>query len=618
MRKFKKELDFEHSILQERSEELEMLEFPLSQRVFLFLGIAALALGGIVGGRIFFLAVQKGDFYKARAEMNMTQPLTIPAARGFIYDRFGEILVRNESSYRAVINVGLIKREKIDLDPILENESLILKVEKSELLKLVEKADLEKSALVTLARNISKEQAGKIMESGIPALEIHDDYRREYLKGPAFAHVLGYTGFLQFKDLEGKTGLEKYYNDALAGKDGLRLMYRDALGNILEEKLLQAPEDGRNLYTTIDAGLQEYFYISLKQALANLGREVGVGIALDPRNGEVLALVNVPSFNSNAFTESESNDERVWLLTAASHPLFNRAVSGMYSPGSTVKPLVALAALEEGVIGPEKQIFSAGFIDIPNPYFPDQPSRFLDWKAHGWVDLRSALARSSNIYFYAVGGGLGDVRGLGIGKLNEYWRKFGFGVKTGIDLDAENIGFLPNPEEKEARKKDIWRIGDTYNVSIGQGDLLVTPIQLINQIAGIANDGIMYQPHLMEKIAMPDGRIAEENQPKIINDFSGMHDLIVEVRKGMADAVAKPYGTAQLLSNLPFSVGAKTGSAQIANNTRTNAFFAGYAPAENPEIAILVLIENAREGSLNAVPVGKDVLEWYYYNRLLK
>ena len=270
------------------------------------------------------------------------------------------------------------------------------------------------------------------------------------------------------------------------------------------------------------------------------------------------------------------------------------------------------------MIGPEKQIFSAGFIDIPNPYFPDQPSRFLDWKAHGWVDLRSALARSSNIYFYAVGGGLGDVRGLGIGKLNEYWRKFGFGVKTGIDLDAENIGFLPNPEEKEARKKDIWRIGDTYNVSIGQGDLLVTPIQLINQIAGIANDGIMYQPHLMEKIAMPDGRIAEENQPKIINDFSGMHDLIVEVRKGMADAVAKPYGTAQLLSNLPFSVGAKTGSAQIANNTRTNAFFAGYAPAENPEIAILVLIENAREGSLNAVPVGKDVLEWYYYNRLLK
>ena len=276
---------------------------------------------------------------------------------------------------------------------------------------------------------------------------------------------------------------------------------------------------------------------------------------------------------------------------------------------------------------PKKQIYSAGYIEMPNPYFPDQPSRFLDWRAHGWVDLYSALARSSNVYFYSVGGGYGDIKGLGIEKLREYWKEFGLGSKTGIDIDAESDGFLPSSEEKEKRTGDIWRIGDTYNVSIGQGDLLLTPIQLINHIASLANGGKFYKPYLVQTIKNKNGEAVKENQPEIFKNFSYFDEYIKEVQKGMEDAVSKSYGTAHLVAELPVKVAAKTGSAQVANNTKTNAFFVGYLPAEalakvgaplDKQIAILVLIENAREGSLNAVPVGKDVLEWYFYNRLAR
>ena len=394
-------------------------------------------------------------------------------------------------------------------------------------------------------------------------------------------------------------------------------MYRTAKGEVLDEKLLEAPVDGNNLYTTIDADLQEYFYGRLTGALRSLGRNIGVGIAMNPQTGEVLALINEPSYDNNIFTDLSKKKERSDILSAQFQPLFNRAISGIYTPGSVVKPMVALAALKEGVITPETKVFSAGFIEIPNPYNPDQPSRFVDWKPHGLVDVRSAIARSSNIFFYAAGGGWQDVKGLGVEKLKEYWKIFGFGEKTGIDTEGESIGFLPDPEEKEIRTKDIWRIGDTYNVSIGQGDLQVTPIQILAQISAIANGGDWYRPYLVSA-AGDETATTTINEPEITRNFSDFYPYIDEVREGMKDTVQMPYGTAHMLSDLPFESAGKTGSSQVANNARTNAFFVAYAPAEDPQIAILVLVENALEGSLNAVPIGKDVLNWYYENRLVR
>ncbi len=617
MHKPKEEFDLEHAILEERGNGLETLELPLSRKTFFLLVFFAILAGAAVFARIAHITYLKGDFYEARSAMNVEQPITIPAVRGIIYDRHGKQLVENESAYRLVLNSGLAKRNSVNLDALLAEVSVILKVEQAELRELVEKANLEKSALITLARNISPDQVEAVEDLNDSVLEVHDDYRRHYLNGPAFSHVLGYTGLAKFNDVSGKAGLERYYDSVLAGSDGVRLVYRNARLDILDEKLLEAPENGEHIQTTIDSGLQEYFYDSLQQALWRLERTAAVGIALDPRNGEVLALVSLPAFDSNAFTEADRSSDRANLLNSFSNPLFNRAISGAYAPGSTIKPLVALAALSENLIDSKKEIYSKGYIEIPNPYFPDQPSRFLDWKPHGWVDLRSALARSSNVYFYAVGGGFEEVSGLGIDKLKEYWKEFGFGSKTGIDLDGEQAGFLPDPEIKEEVKNDIWRLGDTYNVSIGQGDLLVTPIQLLNYITVIANGGMLYTPHLVKGVVDGEGNLVKEREPEISMNFSYLGDAIKEVQEGMKDAVSEYYGTAHLLANLPVTSAAKTGSAQIANNTKTNAFFVGYAPAENPEIAILVLIEDAKEGSLNAVPVGKDVIEWYYYNRLI-
>src|SRR3989344_87560 len=401
----KEEFDLEHSIVEsgiKGVEQFEVLELPLSNRVFWLLGLAVAGMVLAVLGRVFYLAAVRGEFYQTRSAMNSEQVITLPATRGLIYDRFGNVLAANESAYRLVLNIGLVKRSRIDLDDTLAQVSKLLYIEKSELLAAVQKADLEKTALVTLARNISSEEVKTIRQLEIPALEIQDDYRREDLRGPAFAHVLGYTGIAQYNDLRGKTGLEKYYDDLLGGEDGVRLMYRDAKRNILEEKLLETPRHGGPIYTAIDSGLQEYFYNRLAQALHFLGRDIGVGIALNPQNGEILALVNLPSYNNNIFTKSEYRQSRSAVLASNLQPLFNRAVSGIYTPGSAVKPLVALAALNEGLISSKERVFSSGVLEIPNPYFPDQPSRFLDWKAHGWVDLRSALARSSNIYFYAL------------------------------------------------------------------------------------------------------------------------------------------------------------------------------------------------------------------------
>lgn len=621
------EFNLEHSIIESGiKRDLGILELPLSGKAFTLILAAGVILIGLIFSRVLYLAYAQGEFYSNRSEMNVTQPITLPSVRGLIYDRYGEILAENESAYRVVLNSGLARREKLDTEEMLYALSPILEVPEEDLLAIITKSDFEKIALVTLARNVDAEQIAAIKKLDLKAIEIQDDYTRKYTRGPAFSHVLGYTGTAQYGDLHGKTGLEKYYDEFISGKDGVRILYRTAKGDILDEKLLNKPQHGENLHTTIDADLQEYFYNRMTAALRSLGRNVGVGIAMNPQTGEVLALVNAPSYDNNIFTDLKNKNARVAALTAPFQPLFNRAVSGIYTPGSTVKPMVAIAALKEGVITPETEVFSKGYIEIPNPYDPENPSRFLDWKPNGWVNVRSALAKSSNIFFYSVSGGFEKIKGIGIEKLKEYWKLFGFGEKTGIDLDAESIGFLPDPAQKEAEKNDIWRIGDTFNVAIGQGDFQVTPIQLISQISSIANGGRLYRPFLMKELAGSNGTTTAR-QPELMRDYSNLAPYIFEVQEGMKDAVRQPYGTANSLVNLPFEAAAKTGTSQTSNNTRVNALFVGYIPVEeiskagaSPEnqIAVLVLIENAKEGSLNAVPIGKDVLDWYYNNRIVK
>ncbi len=603
----KEEVFFEESVFDSFSshKKLNHLELPLSKKAFLLvMGMTAL-IGILIFSRIIYLSEFKGNFYALRSEANVGKEIYNPANRGIIYDRYGKPLVENVPAFAVSLKIkDFLGNSENDINNFLE----IMEISKSDLDVKIYAQDIEKSASFILARDIDSEKIIKLKALNLKGVDIIDDYRRDYIDGPVFSHILGYTGMdNSSNDIVGKTGIEAYYNDILKGKDGITVAYRDVRGNIFDKKAVNEPQNGKDVTLTIDADLQNYFYERLNQALITLGRNSAVGLAINPQNGEVLSLVSLPSFDNNVFSKPGNNAEKNKILNSVYKPLFNKAISGVFTPASTVKPMVGLAALAEGIINPTKQILSTGYIEIPNPYDPAHPSRFVDWKANGWVDLYSAIAKSCNIYFYEVGGGFEDIKGLGIDKLKEYWQKFGLGKKTGIDLPNEAEGFLPDPAQKEAKKNDIWRIGDTYNVSIGQGDLLVTPIQLLSQISAIGNGGYFYKPHLLK-----------ESNSEVLIDFSNLGNYIKEIKKGMNDAVEKSYGTANMLSSIPVSIGAKTGSSQVSNNTKTNAFFVGYMPLEKPEIAVLVLIENAKEGSLNAVPVAKDVMEWYYLNRLSK
>jgi penicillin-binding protein 2 len=628
----KKELFFEESLLDDWAGDLEVMEVPLGEKPLVYVGIAALVLGIIVAARALFLGTAKADFYTERAEINLGKYERLTAPRGIIKDRLGEVLAENKPVFSAFLDVNEFLRR-----PELQTETLktageVLDISANELWQLIRERDLELSSdPILLKSGLDQSQVVLLKSKNLPTLRVENSFNREYPEGEVFASVIGYIGLttpedlrrnpeLSGKDFVGKSGLEAIYDAELRGKPGLRVKIRDAKGKILDEKLESLPQAGRDLSLTIDADLERYFYRRMQEGLAALGRRSGAGLAMNPKTGEILALLSFPSFDNNVFTVGGKAEERMKILTDPQKPIFNRAISGLYAPGSTIKPLVGVAALAEKVISPRRTIFSPGYMDVPNPYDPERPSRFLDWRYQGEVDLYSAIAQSSNVYFYLVGGGSvrglfppevlaggGGIEGLGISRLREWWEKFGLGKTTGVDLPGETAGFLPSPEWKEKRDKRPWLLGDTYNVSIGQGDILVTPLQLLNYISAIASGGVAHRPFL--KLGTP---------PQILYDLSAFAEEIKEVQRGMREAVTSPQGTAHALNDLALEAAAKTGSAQVEGNRAENAFFVGYAPYDDPQIAVLVLVENARQGSLNAVPIAKDVLSWYYWNRIVK
>ncbi len=611
-----KEDSFDEFVIDAEAKSRNSLESPVSNRAFSFVFFLALIFSLIVFCRLLYLNFFEGTFFSERAEANMSRSVQIPAPRGLITDRFSIPLLENKPTFSAVLNLVDFFKDEVSQETILKKISEIFKIDSVSLKEKLSNINLEKTAELVIKKDLSLSEALEAKSLKINSLQIIDDYRRDYTFGPVFAHLIGYTGEVSSSDIIkdkkislgdeiGKSGLELFYNSFLEGEKGESVNYKNAREEIIENKSAKNPIPGKTLKLNIDSEFQRFFYRRMGLALENLGRQAGVGLAFNPQNGEILAALSFPSFDPNAFILKEKSDERKSILFSKELPLFNRFTSGIYNPGSTIKPLVSVAALKEKIVTPDKSFFSPGFIEIPNPYNPETPSRFLDWKPQGWVNLYSALARSSNVYFYYLGGGFEGFKGLGINKLNEWWRRFNLNEKTGIDLPGEETGFLPNPEEKEKRTGQPWRIGDTYNVTIGQGDVAITPLELLNYIGAIANGGKILKL-----------RVAKDSTSEILKDISYLAPEIKEVQKGMEDAVEKDYGTAHILNDLPFKVAAKTGSAQVSNNKKTNAFFVGYAPAENPEIAILVLVENAREGSLNTVPIAKEVLYWYYTNRL--
>ncbi len=395
----------------------------------------------------------------------------------------------------------------------------------------------------------------------------------------------------------------------------------DSDNKILNTVIAKESRSGNNLTISIDSDLQKLLTDVLKNKITETNSSGAAAVVLDTRSGEILALVSLPSFDNNVFTNNLSGKNYQTIIKNQNWSEFNRAIGGIYPSGSTIKPFIAAAALEENIISPETKIDDTlGYIQIPNQYNPDIIYTYRDWKAHGWVDLRKAIAWSANVYFYQIGGGYKNIQGLGIERIKKYLNIFGFGSLLGIDLPGESEGLTPDPIWKKTNKNEDWYTGDTYNVSIGQGDVLVTPLQMAAAIAAIANDGTLWQPKIVSKITDSDGKIVKEFKPKIIRDNIMDKNNLQIVREGMREAVTE--GSAYFLKDLPIKVAGKTGTAQVTNTfKKTNAWFTGFAPYDNPSITLAIVIEGAGEGSTAAVPVAKEVFQWYYnknYDKLNK
>lgn len=626
----RRNIAFEDALHDDWSRDAEVVEVPLGNRPLFYLGIVVTVIVAAVMFRVLYLNLSNGAYYEARAASNAAVAQSTPAPRGLIYDREGDILAENQAAFLAILDASAFIGNPAEQSSTLVAAQSILGLTPDAVWALVASSSADDFASpIVLSDNVTQNQLVNLQALALPTIQIQSDFERVYPKGPLFASIVGYTGRVTENDLKndpslgadtlvGQTGIEEYYDSSLEGVPGVNLIFQNAQGAVLGQSVKTQPTIGTPLQLTVDGGLQQYFSNDLQADLDRLNRTVAIGIAMDPQTGAILSLVNLPSYDDNLFSNPASNTLAIQgLFTDPDEPLFNRAVSGQYNPGSTIKPLDAVGGLTDGVITPDRSVFSPGYLLVPDPYDSSTPTKYLDWQYQGFVNVDSALAQSSDVFFYLVGGGspastpeLNDpsdygIAGLGIDGLHKWWQTFGLGKPTDIDLPGEAPGFLPTPAWWQAKTGKPWLLGDTYNVSIGQGDLLLTPIQLIDYISAIANGGEIYKPFLNAS-----------STPQVEENLTSLLPAIQVVQQGMVDGVALPKGTAHSLSDLPFQSCAKTGSAQIDNNKEENALFVGYAPCNNPQIAILILIENSVQGSLNAVPVGKDVLNWYYENRL--
>ncbi|MBI4132909.1 MAG: penicillin-binding protein 2 [Candidatus Sungbacteria bacterium] len=617
-----------------REELLEgRIERPIARRTFVAFSIMVLLGFLVVAGRLVELQLVRGAAFLREAQANKTYPILIQAPRGIFYDRNFEKLVENTPTF-----VISLKTQAIPSDE--EFERLMAELSRLTDRAISEIADANgvsggEDVAEFFPRSVwpeevvvaSGELRGAVLEiqsrpEDFPGVVIIEASRRNYLLGAASSHVLGYVGRPSREDLVsrpeirptdiiGKTGFELVYDASLRGSSGEKLIEVNAAGQALRERFLEKPQAGSDLVLELDAGLQQQVHEALARHLRALGKKAGAVVVVDPRDGAVRALVNYPDFDPNIFGGGNRKElER--LRGDASSPFFDRAISGGYPSGSTIKPILAVAALEERIIDPGQAIYDPGYIEVPNPYDPNRPTIFKDWKELGWVDMKRALALSANVYFYTVGGGYRDIKGLGIERIGKFLERFGWGSPLGIDLPGEYGGLIPNPENKKTiRPRDpVWRIGDTYLTSIGQGDVQVTPLQLAVSTAAIANGGTLWKPRLARAVVDEERRVRQEFRPEVIRAGIASPESLKTVREGMRQAVT--IGSASSLADLSPLVAGKTGTAQTGVYGKNHGWFVGFAPYENPEVVIAVLVEEGTGGSTDAVPIAKEILYYYF------
>jgi penicillin-binding protein 2 len=597
----------------------------LQKKISYFLFAGFLILAFVLFFKSFYLQVVDGKQLAVSAENNKGSVNIIVPERGIIYDKNLKKLVSNSFSFDLVCDRARFSVSSDEISSEISDIASTVEVKPEDIQSKIQNSD---STEVLVAEDLSHPNL-LVLETKINDLagcKLQQNTARNYLFGPTFSQVIGYTGRINqgeysnsagyaINDYIGKTGLEKYYETYLRGTPGQSKTVKSASGKKSTNEILQQPVAGNNLILNIDADLQQRIYDALGKSIKNVGAKKGAAVAMDPRTGAVLALVSYPSYDDNLFAKGISQTDYSTIANDPSQPLFNRAVSANYPTGSTIKPFEASAALQEKIISPDKQINDIGYITVPSQYDPNVVYKYSGVTPHGWVDMKKALAVSSNIYFYTVGGGYGDQKGLGPTRIKKYLSLFGWGSQTGIDLPSEFSGFIPDPAWKKATKGASWTDGDTYNLSIGQSDLQVTPLQLATAYCAIANGGTLYKPEIVNKIISGSGDTAKtvkEFFPEIArSNFIDSANLEI-VREGMRDGVDKPYGGSAMLNDLPVAVASKTGTAEIGVANHYNVWSSVFAPYDNPEIVLVVTVENVNGFGAVTLPVAHDVLGWYF------
>ncbi|MBI4837269.1 MAG: penicillin-binding protein 2 [Candidatus Portnoybacteria bacterium] len=620
-------LELEEVFLDAQKDQTQKMETPIRRRVFILFYVMVIVLFTFLIGAAGWLQIVNGSSYLAQAEKNRIRIAPIFAPRGIIYDKDGKQLVYNVSSFDLVATPAYLPKDENSRKELFKKLADVLGEDSEALAGAVKSVSPFSFNAILLKGSIEREKA-LFLETklkDLPGVDLEANLQREYVAPFVFSHIFGYVGKMTEADLKehqdyfstetiGKNGLELEYENVLRTPPGKKEVEVDAYGAIGQMLRVVEPSDARGLVLSIDADLQNFIYNRLNDVLKQFKVFRAAAVALNPKNGQVLALVALPSFDNNLMSHGISREEYRRLSEDPDQPLFNRAVSGRYAPGSTLKPFIGAAALQEAVVTPKTIINDTGPLVLGGYIFPD-------WKIHGLMDIYKAIAESCNVYFYTIGGGYGDLKGLGVNRLEKYLKLFGFGGLTGIDLPNEKPGFIPSAEWKKETKGESWYIGDTYHMSIGQGDVTVTPLQLADLTAAIANGGTVWRPQIIDKIIDSEKNVIEDIKPEGRRiDFISARNLDIMgfiskenldiIRSAMRQTVTA--GSAQYLKMLSVAAAGKTGTAQTTADKKNNAWFTVFAPFDDPEIALTILIEEGAEGSSSAVPVARDVLQWYF------
>lgn len=608
-----------HDILHDNGEQDKKLESPLSRTIFLLLYCSFLLIALLFGVRVFALQVVSHRELATLAENNTLRRVSVLADRGVLYDRSMVQLVRNRQAFDLVCDKRDIPGGRNAKENLFKELSVIANRPLNEL--LAEFYETEDSLMVVI-HNLSHEElvTAQARVDQLQGCELGSSTFREYVVGDLLAHVIGYTAKISQQELKnlqgysvtdriGKMGIEQSYETILRGIPGMEVFARDARGTIVRSEERVLPVAGSSLVLHLDLQLQKDMREAIEHVLQVTGTKKASAVALDPKTGGVLGMVSVPSFDPSMFSKSVTKQEWSSFIANPLNPLFNRAMGGIGFPtGSVMKPIVALAALEEDIITPTTRIYSPEQICVWNK-FAEQDECFRDHKYHGWSDVKRAIAESVNTFFYIVGGGFEDQKGLGPVKILEYYKLFGLGEKTGIDIAGEGRGILPTIDEN-------WRLGSTYHLSIGQGAFAATPLQIASAFVGIANGGTIYRPRFVAEVIDSETKESKEIEPEIIQDNIGTPSYVETVRQGMRQTVTQ--GSAQgWLNSLPVQVAAKTGTAQTGRTDGQGrdylyAWTVAFAPYEDPEMVFVIITEDVLEGQVGALPVVREVFQKYF------